>query len=317
MLNYPVEREILEPHVPPGTVLDTYQGKAYVSMVAFLFLKTRVFGVPVPLHTDFEELNLGFYVRRFSGEEWRRGVVFIKEIVPKRAIAGVARLLYNENYVALPMSHEVRAEGQGISVDYRWQYEGSWHSLRASASQPPTPAQPGSLEEFITEHYWGYVTQKGGGCMEYQVEHLLGGLARDRCQFGLRHRQPVRPQVCPLISGPPTSAFIADGSPVTVYRGTKLAERRIDLGLAFYFLPPFFCHWSSKRSSPPDFLLATANAAAIILLNSQSPFYETMDPGFISAHALHFLAQCCARPGGRGRRVATFLRPGSPPGRSP
>src|SRR5262249_56869663 len=103
MLNYAVDRAVLEPHVPAGTVLDTYQGQAYVSLVGFLFLNTKVWGVPVPLHRNFEEVNLRFYVRRFSGEESRRGVVFLKEIVPRSAIAAIARVFYNENYVALPM----------------------------------------------------------------------------------------------------------------------------------------------------------------------------------------------------------------------
>lgn len=223
MLNYPVERELLDPHVPPGTVLDTYQGKAYVSLVAFLFLNTRVFGVPVPLHTDFEELNLRFYVRRFSGEEWRRGVVFIKEIVPRRAIAAVARLLYNENYCALPMSHQVQLRDPGIEVDYRWQHGDKWNTLRASAERAPILPQPGSLEEFITEHYWGYVVQKDGACLEYQVEHPRWRVWRtshavlDCDVAGL-----YDPKYAPFMSVPPASAFIADGSPVTVYRGTKI-----------------------------------------------------------------------------------------------
>jgi uncharacterized protein len=223
MLNYPVEREILEPLVPPGTVLDTYQGKAYVSLVAFLFLKTRVFGVPIPLHTDFEEVNLRFYVRRFSGEDWRRGVVFIKEIVPRRAIAGVARLLYNENYIALPMEHQVQVQEPGIAVDYRWQHGEAWHSLRAAATQPPVLPQPGSLEEFITEHYWGYVVQKGGGCLEYQVEHPQWRVWRaSSSSLDCDIATVYEPKFAPFLSSPPASAFIADGSPVTVYRGTKL-----------------------------------------------------------------------------------------------
>src|SRR5262245_54368008 len=107
MLNYAVEQDVLQPFVPPGTVLDTYKGVAYVSLVGFLFLKTKVLGMAVPLHQDFEELNLRFYVRRFAGDDWRRGVVFIKEIVPRPAIAMVARLAYNENYIALPMRHRL------------------------------------------------------------------------------------------------------------------------------------------------------------------------------------------------------------------
>lgn len=223
MLNYPVERELLEPHVPPGTVLDTYQGKAYVSMVAFLFLKTRVCGVPIPLHTDFEEVNLRFYVRRFSGEEWRRGVVFIKEIVPRQAIAAVARLLYNENYSALPMEHEVQLLDPGIRVNYRWEHAGRWHALQASANQAPVLPQPGSLEEFITEHYWGYTLQKDGGCMEYQVEHPRWRVWRTNdAVLNCDVADLYDPKYAPFMSGPPASAFIADGSAVTVYRGVRL-----------------------------------------------------------------------------------------------
>ncbi len=126
MLNFPVEREVLEPLVPAGTTLDTYKGMAYVSMVGFLFLKTRLLGVPVPFHQDFEGVNLRFYVRRFSGDDWRRGVVFVKEIVPKPAIALVARVVYNENYVALRMSHtlERQPDGSVARAEFSWELDG-------------------------------------------------------------------------------------------------------------------------------------------------------------------------------------------------
>src|SRR6185503_10439864 len=96
MLNYEVDPSVLHPLVPRGTELDTWHGRTYASVVGFLFLDTRVLGLAIPFHRDFEEVNLRFYVRRREAEAWRRGVVFIKEIVPRWAIATVARVAYNE-----------------------------------------------------------------------------------------------------------------------------------------------------------------------------------------------------------------------------
>ncbi|HUR44540.1 MAG TPA: DUF2071 domain-containing protein [Candidatus Saccharimonadales bacterium] len=223
MFNYPVDPGLLEPHVPPGTTLDTYQGKVYVSIVGFLFLNTRVFGVRVPFHVDFEEINLRFYVRRFADGDWRRGVVFIKEIVPRQAIAGIARWLYNERYVALPMSHEVAVQEAGIKVEYRWQHASKWQVMKASGNGKSITVQPGSLEEFITEHYWGYVLQKNGSALEYKVDHPRWNIWRaENAALDCDIATVYGAQFAPFLIEPPTSAFIADGSAVTVYRGAKL-----------------------------------------------------------------------------------------------
>src|SRR5687768_2327991 len=72
MLNWEIDPAVLEPLVPQGTELDFHDGKTYVSMVGFLFLDTRVLGWPVPLHRNFEEVNLRFYLRRVAGDEIRR-----------------------------------------------------------------------------------------------------------------------------------------------------------------------------------------------------------------------------------------------------
>ena len=92
MLNFAVDPKILEPLVPSETELDFHEGQTFLSVVGFLFLDTRVIGMPIPLHRDFEEVNLRFYVRRKSADQWRRGVVFVRELVPRAAIAIVARL---------------------------------------------------------------------------------------------------------------------------------------------------------------------------------------------------------------------------------
>lgn len=220
MLNYDVERELLEPLVPAGTVLDTYKGKAYVSLVGFQFLNTRLKGLPIPFHQDFEEVNLRFYVRRFNGEEWRRGVVFIREIVPMSAIALTARWFYNEPYVALPMDHAVDRTEQGISLRYGWRLRESLFSMKGIGEGNPTPLVPGSLTEFITEHYWGYNRQRDGTTLEYQVEHPSWQVwtAAD-AQFSGDATELYGPAFAQRLRSAPSSAFIAEGSPVVVQGG--------------------------------------------------------------------------------------------------
>src|SRR5689334_18932004 len=174
MLNYEIDPAILLARVPRGTELDHWQGKAMVSMVGFMFLETRVLGLKIPFHVRFEEVNLRFYVRRNTADGWRRGVVFIKEIVPRRAIAIGARLLYNENYIARPMRHRVELDESTVErgvVEYGWRTADGWNRLRAVTAGPARPLLDGSEAEFITEHYWGYAGQRDGGTVEYQVEH--------------------------------------------------------------------------------------------------------------------------------------------------
>lgn len=225
MLNFPVERAVLEPFVPRGTVLDTYKGIAYASVVGFRFLHTRVLGITVPFHRDFEEVNLRFYVRRFAEGDWRRGVVFLKEIVPKPAITAVARVVYNENYVTLPMRHHLEElpDGTPAALAYEWEHAGRWNSIRARVGGPPREAAMGTLEEFITEHYWGYTAQRDGGCLEYQVEHPRwrwwpatdAALEADAAALW-------GADLAPALSRLPTSAFVAEGSDVTVFRGLRI-----------------------------------------------------------------------------------------------
>jgi uncharacterized protein YqjF (DUF2071 family) len=224
MLNYEVEPSVLRPLVPKGTELDPWDGRYFVSLVGFLFLHTRVLGVPVPCHRSFEEVNLRFYVRRTVPDGPRRAVAFIKEVVPRAALAAVARWVYNENYVARRMASTVRlpdeAAGQPGLAEFRWQQKHAWYGLRADFTGRPAALVPGSEEEFITEHYWGYVPQRDGSTLEYRVEHpswrvwraTQAAVEGDLASF---YGEPYRA----ALSRPPSSAFVAEGSPVAVYRG--------------------------------------------------------------------------------------------------
>jgi hypothetical protein len=242
MLNWEVDPGVLLPLVPEGPELDFHDGKTYVSIVGFLFRETRLLGIPVPWHRHFEEVNLRFYLRRVADGEVRRGVAFIREIVPRWAIAHTARIWYNEPYIALPMRHDVsgpaasvlggegRVQGSGFSlqdgggdVSYGWRERGRWNSLAVEYSGRPAPLAAGSHEEFIADHYWGYCGQRGGGTVEYRVEHPpwhvwhTTSAALDCDAAAL-----CGPQFAELLAQPPTTAFLADGSAVALMKPARI-----------------------------------------------------------------------------------------------
>ena len=226
LLNYQIDPVILEPWVPRGTELDYWEGVCFVSIVGFLFNKTKILGFPALFHRQFEEVNLRFYVRRTLNSETRRGVVFIKEIVPKPLVAFLARWIYQENYMTLPTQHRWESIGenqnQNASVEYSWKFGTHWNRLKINTVGTSILPASGSHEEFITEHYWGYTRQNSGETLEYQVEHPSWRVtkAQDtelKCDVeALYGRDFVE-----FLSVPPFSAFIAEGSDVVVHRGNK------------------------------------------------------------------------------------------------
>jgi len=218
MLNYVVDPHILAPFVPPGTEIDFENDETFLSVVGFLFLDTRLLGLPIPLHRDFEEVNLRFYVRRKSADTWRRGVVFIRELVPRRAIALIARTCYGENYVALPMKHQIDHVDANLKVEYSWRRSRRWESLKMKATGEPQTIPAGSHAEFITEHYWGYTSLRDGSG-EYRVEHprwkIWNGVD---FELNVDVTTLYGEQFAATLTQSPRSAFIADGSPITVHR---------------------------------------------------------------------------------------------------
>jgi uncharacterized protein YqjF (DUF2071 family) len=245
MLNFAIDPALLTPLTPRGTELDSWRGTTYISLVGFRFLRTALLSVPVPCHRNFEEVNLRFYVRRREGDELRRGVVFIRELVPRRAIAVVARAWYNEPYSALPMRHRIERRpagsgdgpgssagqgdaggGTGIEPDlvhYGWRRGGVWEGFSLRASGEATPVEPGSEAEYITEHYWGYTRQRDGGSIEYRVEHpRWRAWPATGLDLSGDFATLYSPAFAAVLARQPTSAFIADGSPVTVYQPRRL-----------------------------------------------------------------------------------------------
>ena len=224
MLNFEIEPVALASFIPAGTELDFWNGKTYVSLVGFLFQKTRIGGIRIPFHSNFEEVNLRFYVRRNTDDGWRRGVVFIKELVPRRLIAIGARKVYNENYFAMPMAHHIEKDREEIrSVTYFWRSNRRKEFLKVAVRGQAQPLSGGSLQEFIVEHYWGYAKQPDGSTMEYRVEHPCWRIweteaAEYHCDAANFYGENFRG----FLNHSPASAFLADGSEVKVYQGVKL-----------------------------------------------------------------------------------------------
>jgi uncharacterized protein YqjF (DUF2071 family) len=218
MLNYAVEPALLQSFVPSGTELDHFDGVTYVSLIGFEFNKTQVMGHAVPFHQSFEEVNLRFYVRRGS----RRGVVFIRELVPKYAVTALARLAYGERYSCVPMSHRVELDGDKMTVAFSWGSGAGLCAIEAQASGPGSLPPEGSLVQFITEHYWGY-TARGQRTLEYQVEHPQWRVREGRAaRFSGDAQRYYGQEFAQVLERSPDSAFIAEGSAVSVFKGASI-----------------------------------------------------------------------------------------------
>jgi uncharacterized protein YqjF (DUF2071 family) len=186
LFTYAVPAALLEPRLPPGLEFDTRDGQAFVSLVAFDFLDTRVLGVPWPGYRNFAELNLRFYVRRRSSEAQAaagapfdklttapagRGVVFIREFVPQRLVAWMAKAIYNEPYLAAPLVSTVRHTAETIGVEHRLTFGGRTHTLSMTGGKPAFRPEETGVEHFFKEHHWGYGTSRNGRLLRYEVVH--------------------------------------------------------------------------------------------------------------------------------------------------
>lgn len=238
MAQYEVSPETLLPFLPPGLTLDLYRDPAipdspsrcFVSLVGFLFDNVRVLGLSIPRHTRFPEINLRFYVVRTAPDGTRhRGVVFVSEIVPRRAITLVARTLYQEPYSTHAMRFRITLGPDQLGVSYQVDYRSASHTIAVTADPNPRPLAPGSVEDFITEHYFGYNRRRrgnseyGAATSEYRVQHprwsiypILGH--HIRMDFGALYG----PAFADLTRAAPANILLAEGSVVAVHKGTRV-----------------------------------------------------------------------------------------------
>jgi uncharacterized protein YqjF (DUF2071 family) len=225
MFNYAVDPQILQKHVPPGTEIDYFDGKALVSIVGFLFNDTKVFGIRWPFHVNFEEANLRYYIKRFDGTQWRRGVGFVSEIVPKNLVASLANLLYNEHYSTAKMAHQIIEKADNLFVEYSWKKRNQFRNvLQINAVPQLRDIKKSSEEEFIFEHYFGYNQLNSTKTIEYAVNHprwevypVTSYLIE--CDIGNLYGKEFVPYI---FNRTPHSVFLARGSSVTVKMPSKI-----------------------------------------------------------------------------------------------
>ena len=221
--NYEISPSFLSKHVPPGTELDLWEGKCFVSLIGFMFLNTKILGVKVPFHINFEEVNLRFYVKRFENNTWKRGAVFIKEIVSKPALTFVANTLYNEHYQTLPMRHHWEENSINRVVTYQWKKNKIWQSFKVCAALTAVEIEKNSETEFITEHYWGYAKVNNNVSNEYEVTHprwkeYKVESSEIKVDFGMVYGADFE-FLNHLV---PTSVMLAEGSEITVEGKKKI-----------------------------------------------------------------------------------------------
>ena len=171
LFNYEINPKNLENYVPKGTELDLWNGKCYISLIGFMFENVKVLGLKIPFHVNFEEVNLRFYVKRYEDGIWKRGVVFVKEIVPKHAITIVANTLYNEHYQTMKMRHSRTENHTSKTFQYEWFKDSKWNSITMTTKKNAIPIELNSEAEFITEHYFGYTNFNKEKSIEYADTH--------------------------------------------------------------------------------------------------------------------------------------------------
>ncbi|AVI51387.1 hypothetical protein C5O00_09455 [Pukyongia salina] len=223
LVNYEIEPHLLKPYLPYKTELDTWNGIHYVSLVGFMFLNTKVFGLKFPFHINFEEINIRFYVRHHDGKNWRRGVVFIKELVPKPIISFIANTVYNEHYATRKMYHSWMEDADSLNIEYGFLEKGKNHSMQVNASKTATEIPPNSETEFITEHYWGYSSISGKKTTQYEVTHprWLAYEVKDY-KVDMDFGQVYGDRFIILNGLEPRSVMLAEGSSITVESKTIL-----------------------------------------------------------------------------------------------
>ncbi|RZJ64441.1 MAG: DUF2071 domain-containing protein [Flavobacterium sp.] len=223
--NYEVSPDVLQPYLPAGTELDLWNGKCYLSLVAFLFLETKVFGVKVPGHVNFEEVNIRFYVKRLDGNEWKRGVVFVKEIVPRSAIAFIANTFYREKYERLPMMHEFSESDNSKTYKFGWRKNVKWNSFSVDTKKSSADILEGSETEFITEHYFGYSRQTAATSFEYEVKHpRWQQFEVTDYKIDVDFEAVYGNDFAFLKDLEPVSVFLADGSNISVENKIKITN---------------------------------------------------------------------------------------------
>ena len=217
MANYAIDAAKLNEYLPRGVEIDLYQGKAFVSLVGFLFKNSRIFGMPIPLLGTFEEVNLRFYVKRKESNGYKRGVVFINETVPYKPVAWLANKLYKEHYISIPTKHHIETFKSHKEVEFQWKTTSQWNKIGVEADILLEEIEHGSFQEFIFEHYFGYTRLNDTTSQEYRIRHPRWKVNRvTKYDINCNFAEMYGPAFAELTHQEPEDVFIAEGSNVSI-----------------------------------------------------------------------------------------------------
>ena len=222
LVTYRIPADLLTSRIPPGLeaerLPDDPPGTAYISLVAFRFLDTKVKGLPVPLHRDFPEVNLRVYVRTIR-EPKRRGVLFISELVPKPAITMIANLVYHEHYRTVPMETQIDNIGDAkrrhvLSIELGERT----HKIACTGRLPATSVAADGLEDFFKEHTWGFGRDDEGGLVTYRVDHPVWNVFEaPELDLDVNFHELYGDPWSILDGAEPFHVMFAEGSEITVF----------------------------------------------------------------------------------------------------
>jgi len=204
--------EILKEYLPNDIELDLYQGKALFSMVAFTFSKVSFFGIKVPFHQEFGEINFRFYAR--SKIDNTKGVVFIREFAPKPLIAFVANTIYNEPFYYKNIKKNILQSATQKKVTYKFNKN---NEISVQAHSHSKPTQKNSLQEFIVDRYIAFVKGRNNTTYQYKINHRPWQLHQiKKCKITIKVLE-LLPEV--FKNSEHITTYFVDGSAVTIQKG--------------------------------------------------------------------------------------------------
>jgi uncharacterized protein YqjF (DUF2071 family) len=201
-MHWPIPIESLQPLIPTGLDIDTFNHQAWIAVVPFRMSHIHPRGLfPVPWLSAFAELNVRTYVIR----DGKPGVWFFSLEAANPVAVWLARSWFKLPYFNATMtckeidrtihysSH--RTHRKAPSCDFKGSY---------APIENIQFAQKGSLEHFFTARYCLYTSDKNGRLYRGEIDHEPWPLQRAKATI------QTNTMTSPLniaLSGPPLLHF--------------------------------------------------------------------------------------------------------------
>ncbi|HVR74733.1 MAG TPA: DUF2071 domain-containing protein [Planctomycetota bacterium] len=168
-MHWPVPREALQLFIPPGLELEERDGTAWLGIVPFTMTGVRPRLVPpIPGLSSTHELNVRTYVTAGG----KPGVWFFSLDASSRSTVWGARTFFHLPYFHARMG--LQTDGEAVTLSSR-RIEPRTNPAELQVSYAPTGAvhlaPRGSLDEWLTERYCLYTTDRRGRLRRSKIHH--------------------------------------------------------------------------------------------------------------------------------------------------